>query len=146
MALKVLRFREQNTVGRPLGAKNKRTLIREAEELIGVRPALDSLYVLEEAMAHFYTRAMNLKHAGGKAEIIDASFRDAVAIAEKIAPYRHARLSAIKLAGDPTNPLRVKGDATRDELMEEIRHHLGVLIDSGVLDLEALMASRRSVN
>jgi hypothetical protein len=42
----------------------------------------------------------------------------AVSIAEKIAPYRHARLSAVKLAGDPNSPVRFKDDATADELRE----------------------------
>ena len=60
-----------------------------------------SLHLLEATMAHFYTRAINLKRSGGKAEVIDANLRDAAAIAEKIAPYRYPRLSAVKLAGDP---------------------------------------------
>ena len=57
-------------------------------------------------------------------------------MASLAAPYRHARLSAMKLAGDPNNPVRFKDDATANELREEIMHHLGVLVDGGVIDLE----------
>jgi hypothetical protein len=49
----------------------------------------------------------------------------------------------MKLAGDPNNPVRFKDDATANELREEIMHHLGVLVDGGVIDLEALSASKR---
>jgi hypothetical protein len=52
----------------------------------------------------------------------------------------------VKLAGGPNSPLRVKDDATRGELMKEIRHHLSVLTGNGVLDYEALMAGRSSIN
>jgi hypothetical protein len=55
-----------------------------------------------------------------------------------MAPYLHARLSAVKLAGDPNNPLRVRDDASADELRAEILRHLGVLVHGGVIDLEAL--------
>jgi hypothetical protein len=122
----------------PKGAKNKRTLIREAEEAIGAGPVLDSLHLLEATMAHFYTRAINLKRSGGKAEVIDANLRDAAAIAEKIAPYRYPRLSAVKLAGDPNNPARFKDDATADELRAEIMQRIRILVSAGLIDLKAL--------
>jgi hypothetical protein len=59
-------------------------------------------------------------------------------IAEKIAPYRHARLSAVKLAGDPNNPARFKDDATADELRDEVMRRLMVLQEAGAIDLQAL--------
>jgi hypothetical protein len=40
-------------------------------------------------------------------------------MANLAAPYRHSRLSAVKLAGDPNNPVRFKDDATADELRAE---------------------------
>jgi hypothetical protein len=66
-------------------------------------------------MAHFYTQAINLQHSGGKPEpeVIDANLWDAAAIAERIAPYQHTRLSAVKLAGDRNNPLRVWDNTRR---------------------------------
>jgi hypothetical protein len=54
------------------------------------------------------------------------------------APNHHAKLSAVKLAGDPNNPARFKDDATAEELRAEIMKRLTALSEAGVLDLEAL--------
>jgi hypothetical protein len=78
-------------------------------------------------------------------EIVDAAFRDAVAIAEKVAPYRHARLSAMKLAGDPNNSMRIKDDATVEEIRAELMKHMMILIDGGLIDLEALPVPNRGI-
>jgi hypothetical protein len=106
---------------------------------------LDSLHVMEEGMRHFYVRAVAAKRNGLKQEIVDAAFRDAVAIAEKVAPYRHARLSAMKLAGDPNAPARIRDDASLEELRAEMMKHLGILIEGGLIDLEALPAPNRGL-
>jgi Molybdopterin-binding domain of aldehyde dehydrogenase len=53
------------------------------------------------------------------------------------------RLSAMKLAGDPNNPLRIREDASIEELRAEMMKHMGILIDGGVIDLEALLAEKR---
>jgi hypothetical protein len=57
-------------------------------------------------------------------------------LAALLTPYRHARLSAVKL--DPNNPVRFKDDATADELRAEIMRRLRVLQEHGVIDLQAL--------
>lgn len=139
-------------MGRPKGGKNRSTILREAQEamvacgLLGhEQDFLDSLAVMEEGMRHFYVRAMAAKQTKQPDKVIDAAMIQAVQIAEKVAPYRHARLSAVRLAGDPNNPLRFKDDATADELREEIMHHLGVLVDGGVLDLGELLAPKRRI-
>jgi hypothetical protein len=44
---------------------------------------------------------MQLKAVGGKPEEVDANLLKAVDIAEKVAPYRHHRLAAIKLNKEP---------------------------------------------
>jgi hypothetical protein len=63
-----------------------------------------------------------------------------VAIAEKIAPYRHARLTAVKLAGDANNLVRmIRDDATADELRAEIMKHVGRLVNAGIIDLKAFL-------
>jgi hypothetical protein len=62
------------------------------------------------------------------------------------APYRHARLSAMKLAGDPNNPVRIRDDATLEELRAEMMKHLGILIDGGLIDLEALPALKPGIS
>ena len=138
-------------MGRPKGSRNKRTLLREAEEALGrtrdPNEIVDMLLVIEKAASHFYLRAEMGKHSGTrKPTEIDEDYREAAALASLAAPYRHARLSAMKLAGDPTNPIRmIKDDATADELREEIMHHLGVLVDGGVLDLGELLAPKRRI-
>ena len=91
-------------------------------------------------MRHFFAKAMHAKTNKGKPEIIDAHMLQAVSIAEKIAPYRHARLSAMKLAGDPNNPARFKDDATADELRAELMKRLEILTSAGLIDLQALPA------
>jgi hypothetical protein len=49
---------------------------------------------------------------------------EAAALASLAAPYRHARLSAMELAGDPKNPARIKDDASIEELRAEMMKHL----------------------
>jgi hypothetical protein len=128
-------------MARPKGSKNRRTMLREAEEAMG-RPEqfVDSLQVLEHTMRHFYGRALLLKQINGKPEQIDADLKEAAAIAEKIAPYRHARLSAVKLAGDPNNPVRIPDNASLDELRELVKLHYERL--APVLDLEVIPKAR----
>jgi hypothetical protein len=84
-------------------------------------------------------RAEMGKHSGArKPKEIDDDYREAAALASLAAPYRHARLSAIKLAGDPNNPLRIWDDASADELRAEIMKRLARLNEAGVIDLRAL--------
>jgi hypothetical protein len=128
-------------MGRPKGARNKRTLLREAEQFVGskyVDQVLDSLYVIETATRHFFLRAEMGKNAGRKQSEVDADYEKAAHLAALAAPYRHARLSAMKLAGAPNNPVRFKDDATADELREEVMRRLGILAEAGVIDLKAL--------
>ena len=115
-------------MGRPKDARNKRTLLKEAEQRVGAKyvdRVLDSLYVIEMAMRHFFLRAEMGKNAGRKKEEVDEDYKQAAALASLVAPYRHARLSAVNLAGDPNNPVRFKDDATTDELRAEIMRHRG---------------------
>ena len=86
-------------------------------------------------MRHFYVRAIAAKQTKQPDKVIDAAMIQAVQIAEKIAPYRHARLSAVKLAGDPNNPARFNDDATADELRAEVMRRLMVLQEAGAIDL-----------
>jgi hypothetical protein len=123
-------------------------MLREAEQHVGskyVDQVLDSLYVIETAMRHFFIRAEMGKNAGRKEEEVDEDYKQAAALAALAAPYRHARLSAVKLAGGPNNPARFKDDAAAEELREEIMHRLRVLQEAGVLDLKALPAPKHKV-
>jgi hypothetical protein len=92
---------------------------------------------MEEGMRHFFAKAMQAKANNGKPEIIDANILQAVSIAEKIAPYRHHKLAAIKLDKDPLPP-GLRQDASLEELEAEMKKHWKRL--APVLDLEALMA------
>jgi hypothetical protein len=113
-------------------------LLREAElKIVDRGEFLDSLVVLEEGMRHFYILAMQLKAVGGKPDELDANLLKAVAIAEKVMPYRHHRLAAIKLDKDPLPP-GLRQDASLEELEAEMKKHWLRL--APVLDLEALMA------
>jgi hypothetical protein len=136
-------------VGRPKGAKNRRTLLREAEEALGRRrdpnEIADMLHVIEEAATHFFIRAESGKNAGRRAEEVDRDYNQAAHLAALAAPYRHARLSAMKLAGDPNNPVRIKDYATADELRTEIMEKLAILREAGVIDLEALPPPKRGI-
>ena len=92
----------------------------------------------EHVMMHFYLRALSLKGLKKPDDQIDAAMMQALAAAEKVAPYRHPKLGAVKLAGDPSNPLRMMDNATTEELKAEIMRHLRIL--APVLDLEPLIA------
>ena len=106
---------------------------------------LDSLHVMEVGMRHFFTKAMIAKANKGKPEVVDESMLQAVSIAEKIAPYRHARLSATKILGDPNNPVHFRDDATADELRAEIMKRLEILTSAGLIDLQALPAPKGGI-
>ena len=128
-------------MGRPKGSRNKRTLLKEAEQHVSskyVHQVLDSLYVLESAMRHFFIRAEMGKNAGRKREEVDGDYKQAAALAALVAPYRHARLSAVKLAGDQNNPLPFRDDATADELRAELTKRLRLLVSADLIDLKAL--------
>jgi hypothetical protein len=130
-------------MGRPKGAKNKRTILREAEKEVDLANAtneipLDCIYVIEKAMRHFFLRAETGKAVGRSQEQVDEDYRQAAALASLVAPYRHARLSAVKLAGDPNNAVPIKDAASLDELRDEIMRDLGHLVSTGVIDLKAL--------
>jgi hypothetical protein len=136
-------------VGRPRGARNRRTLLREAEEALGrtrdPNEVVDMLHVIEKAASHFYLRAEMGKNTGRNQSEVDADYEKAAHLAALAAPYRHARLSAMKLAGDPNNSIRIRDDATMDELRAEMHKHLNILIEGGLIDLEALPAPNRGV-
>ena len=102
-------------------------------DLPDLKGSLDSLAVLEETMRHFYIKAMVEKSLGEKADwkAVDAAMENAASWAEKVAAYRYAKLSAIKLAGGPQRP---SDPATLDELLVRIKTELTKL--APILDFE----------
>jgi hypothetical protein len=114
-------------MGRPKGSRNKRTLLKEAEQRVGAKyvdQVLDSLYVLENAMRHFYIRAEMGNNTGRKKEEVDEDYKQAAALAAMVAPYRHPRLGAMKLAGDQNAPKDLEDGASLDELKKLVEYHL----------------------
>ena len=87
-------------------------------------------------MRHFYIKAMVEKSLGEKADwkAVDAAMVQAAAMAEKVAAYRHPKLSAVRLAGE-LNKKPTDG-ATLDELLERIKTELTKL--GPILDLEVV--------
>jgi hypothetical protein len=98
---------------------------------------VDMVHLIERSAMHFFRRAVN--EVKRKQADIDEDYRQAAHLAALVAPYRHARLSAMKLAGDPNNPFRIPDDATAEELRTEVMRHIARLADAGVLDLRALL-------
>ena len=87
-------------------------------------------------MRHFYLRALIEERMGPQADwsLVDGLMLKALTAAEKVARYRHAPLSAIKLAGDIN--ARVADDASLDELLERIKGELAKL--APILGLEVV--------
>jgi hypothetical protein len=132
-------------MGRPLGAKNKRTLLREANIREAAARAqfdlaitadesikADSLAVMEDAMAYFNRLALKERHRSGDADpkAIRDNLREAVTIAKEVAPYRHARLSSVKVGTDRANAPYVPDGVTAAEVREEL---FSMIARSGVL-------------
>jgi hypothetical protein len=112
-------------MGRPKGSRNKRTLLKEAEQHVGskyVDQVIDSLYVIENGDAAFLQPSRDGEERRPQRGSED--YKQAAHLATLASPYRHARLSAVRLAGDPNNPLRVRDDATAEELRAEIMRRL----------------------
>jgi hypothetical protein len=96
---------------------------------------------MEGVMRHFYLRALIEQRMGDEADwnSVDALMLRTLAAAEKVARYRHAQLSAMRLSGD----LNMRPENVNlDELLASIREEwakLGPLID---MDLTPPQGSR----
>jgi hypothetical protein len=126
------------------GTKNKQTLIREAEEEairngLSAKERLDSLYVMEHIMDYFFFRAKGAR-AVGNHERAEHYYLNALLAAEKVAPFRHPRLSAIKLAGDPNAHKDFEDSASLEELKAMVEFHLERV--APVLNLQVIPINR----
>jgi hypothetical protein len=94
------------------------------------------LDILERVMRRFYLRGLVEESMGIETDwkAADSAFVQAAAIARDVAKYKHAALSAVRLAGDIT--AMVADDATLDELLEKIRDELRKL--GPLIDLESI--------
>jgi hypothetical protein len=126
--------------GRKKGSRNLKTLWKEAEKLVGtnsVAQALDPLDVIETIMRYFYSLADARKESGGTIGEVIGYYKEAARLAALAAPYRHGRLSAIKLLGDPNAGLGgFKADATLEELRVELGKRVLAMAHSGLIDID----------
>jgi hypothetical protein len=120
--------------GRDASSKNRKTKARErvdrikaalgayakASPAIDFKASLDSLEMMEGVMRHFYFRALieRSESDGANWDKVDALMVKTLAAAEKVARYKHAQLSAIRLAGAIDGKME---DVSLDELLVTIR-------------------------
>jgi hypothetical protein len=119
-------------MGRPPGSRNKKTLvreqrIREAAKLArgpeeGAIP-IDSLRIMEAGMRYFFGRFQaGVAEKSPNDAQVRADILDAVSVAKDLAPYRYARLSAMKLASDlKADPL---DGLSKEELRQKVIQQL----------------------
>ena len=135
--------------GRKTGSKNRKTVEREKAKKIAALRAeiwknappidfkapLDSLEIMEGVMRHFYFRAMIERSVGSEADWdkVDALMLRTLAAAEKVARYKHAQLSSVRLAGDISGNM---DDVTLDELLVTIKQEWAKL--APLIDLDAV--------
>ena len=104
-----------------------RDSIRNAADIdatIDFKASFDSLEILEGVTRHFFLRALIDESMGSQTDwnAVDSLMLKALAAASKVARYRHAQLSAIKLAGDIN--AKVTDGASLDDLLVKIKGEL----------------------
>jgi hypothetical protein len=101
-----------------------RDSIRNAADIdatIDFKASFDSLEIMEGVTRHFFLRALIDESMGSQTDwnAVDSLMLKALAAASKVARYRHAQLSAIKLAGDIN--AKVTDGASLDDLLVKIK-------------------------
>ena len=104
-----------------------RDSIRNAADIdatIDFKASFDSLEIMEGVTRHFFLRALIDESMGSQTDwnAVNSLMLKALAAAEKVARYRHAQLSAIKLAGDIN--AKVTDGASLDDLLVKIKGEL----------------------
>ena len=97
---------------------------------------------MEGVTRHFFLRALIDESMGSQTDwnAVDSVMLKALAAASKVARYRHAQLSAVKIAGElKSGPA---DGAPLDELLERIKHQLKKL--GPILELEVAREPQRS--
>ena len=86
-------------------------------------------------MRHFYQRALIEQRMGPQADwsVVDALMLKTLAAAEKVARYKHAQLSSVRLAGDISGKM---DDVSLDELLVTVKQEWAKL--SPLIDLDAV--------
>jgi hypothetical protein len=89
-------------------------------------------------MRYFYSLGVHGAKNKAPVDEVQKCFQKALYAASLAAPYRHARLSAVKHIEQGDTIDGISPNATADELRAEIAKRIRQLIDKGYVDLEAL--------
>jgi hypothetical protein len=97
----------------------------------------------KRVMRHFYLRAMIEQSIGVQADWkkVDSLMMQTARVAEKVARYKHAALSAVKLAGDISTRSAMES-MSLDELLVRLKTELAKL--APIIDLEIVREPQRS--
>jgi hypothetical protein len=109
-------------------------LLPKNHPAIDFAASFDSLEIMEKSHAAFLPPRFDRERMGSQTDWngVDSLMLKALGAAEKVARYRHAQLSAVKIAGDIN--ARVADNASLDELLERIKDELNKL--GPILDME----------
>ena len=99
---------------------------------------VDPLHVIETVMRYFYSLAQSGYKANAPLDEVRKCFREAAQLAALAAPYRHARLSAVKHIDNADTIVGISANATPEELRAEIAKRVALLRDKGYIDMNAL--------
>ena len=123
-------------MARPPGSKNKRTLIREQRRILAAagqaektamfssdpRIIHDAMEMMEAGMRFFHGLVLIEQDKKDKADAgtIRQAWLDAIQTAEKLIPFKYARLASIKLAGKLPGEDDIDKSASAAELRAQI--------------------------
>jgi hypothetical protein len=126
----------------PGGPLTGSTLWREAQVLVGdgglVVDVADPLELIERVMRYFFSLGVHGAKSKAPVDQVQNCFQKALHAASLAAPYRHARLSAVKHLEQADSIDGVSANATPEELRAEIAKRIVMLAEKGYVDLEAL--------
>jgi hypothetical protein len=98
----------------------------------------DPLEVIDQVMKYFYGLGVHGAKSKAPVDEVQKCFQKALYAASLAAPYRHARLSAVKHIDNADTIDGISANATPEELRAEIAKRVAMLVDKGYVDLEAL--------
>ena len=98
----------------------------------------DPLEVIDQVMKYFYGLGVHGAKSKAPVDEVQKCFQKALYAASLAAPYRHARLSAVKHIDNADTVDGISANATPEELRAEIAKRVAMLVDKGYVDLEAL--------
>jgi hypothetical protein len=99
---------------------------------------VDPLHVIESVMRYFFGLAQSGHKANAPLDEVRKCFREAAQLAALAAPYRHARLSAVKHIEQGDTIDGIGPNATVEELRAAITKRVAMLVHKSYVNLDAL--------